>query len=202
MRHRHPATRAVAAVALVTLLSGCSASASMQSGAALSLDPESSASPYTCTPIGSTPFPCTPEQYTETEKETVLADQAKQTYTRFQGEFSALLRAGGATTPSAELSALSGGPYLAAQLGTLTKMSQLQEKLVGGDITLTQLTPVAGAPARGYIVALHACVDSRTTTLNQGDKVLGKGQLVSEIAYFKLDGDTLKVWDAEKGGSC
>lgn len=184
-------------VVLSSALSGCSRAATTPSPTTTGSAAATPGASYTCSPIGGTPTPCSPEQYTQEQAQAQLAEEAKRGYRRLVSELAALQRAGGATTPSPELTQTAGGAYLAAQQATLTRLSQLKAR-VSGEVRIATLTAAAGGPAKGFDTALLACVDSTKAKVLQGTKELQKGQLVAEVVYFRRDGDTLKAWDAEK----
>jgi len=181
-----------AAVLLAELLAGCTGDEGSSAGPSVSATPS-----YTCSPIGGTPSPCTPEQYGLQEAQAQLAEQAKEVYKRLFNETTALQRQGGSATPSAELNNVAGGPYLAGQQATLSKLAETGSK-VSGEVKLKTLTQAAGASEHGYEAALRVCVDATKAQVVQGTTVVSKGQLVAEIVYFKREDVSLKAWDAEK----
>lgn len=188
---------AAGAVVLALALTGCGSGGAKSPSPGTSAVASSPGATYTCTPAGGTPTPCSPEQYTQEQAQAQLAEEAKRAYRRMVSELAALQRAGGATTPSPELSATAGGAYLAAQQATLTRLAQYKAK-VTGEVRIATLTAAPGAPAKGYETALLACVDSTKATVMQEGKALTKGQLVAEVVYFRREGTALKAWDAEK----
>lgn len=161
--------------------------------------PAASASPtYLCTPeMGGAPAPCSPEEYTEMQRLDLLYAEAERSYRRFHAEYSKLYRAGGAEKATPTLAAVAGGKYLEAQVLTLRRLQELQVKAVGGDFALVRLGRSPGASARGYDIALDACIDGRSVPLVQGDKEVGRGIAYQEVVYFKREGGVLKLWDAE-----
>lgn len=198
MRGRVAAIAAGAALALA--LAGCGGPKAAGTGT-----PSATAAPtatFTCTPASGTPAACTPEQYAQEQAALALAEQAKGVYQRAVDEIAALEQGGGATTPSAELAQVAGGPYLTAQQAQLASISQRGLKL-SGSVTIKKLTVASGATGRGYDAALFACLDASKATLVQQAPTpsaapVSKGRLIAETAYFKRDADgTLRVWDAE-----
>nr|NLI50815.1 hypothetical protein [Propionibacterium sp.] len=187
---------AVGAVLLALTCTGCGSGGAKPPTSVPSAAPSPSAT-YTCTPPGGTPTPCSPEQYTQEQGQAQLAEEAQRVYRRLVSELAALQRAGGASTPSPELAAVAGGPYLAAQQATLTRLAQYQAK-VTGEVRIATLAAATGAQAKGFETALLACVDSTKATVVQEGKPLTKGQLVAEVVYFRREGTALKAWDAEK----
>ncbi len=192
-------TRAAASGVLVfaLLLTGCGGKSSKSTPAGSASAQPSPGLSYTCTPVAGTPRPCTPEEYTQEQARARAAEEAKGVYRALVSELAALQRAGGSATPSAEFASLAGGPYLAAQQATLTRLSQYKAR-VTGDVRITTLEAAPGAPAKGFETALLACVDSRKAAVVQDGKTLAPGQLVAEVVYFRREGTALKAWDAEK----
>jgi len=188
--------RTVVVITAVALLAGPLAGCAGDDAA--SSRPTASSTPtYLCSPAGATPSPCTPEQYALLEAQAQLAEQAKEVYRRLFNETTALQRQGGSKTPSAELSNVAGGPYLAGQQATLTKLAETGSK-VTGEVKLKTLARVPGASEHGYEAALRVCVDATKAQVVQGTKTVSKGQLVAEVVYFKREDAALKAWDAEK----
>lgn len=182
-------------------LAGCSGGGGAPAAAPSTPRPSASGG-YTCTPVGGTPAPCTSAQHDQEQAQLALTEDAKAVYQQLFAELAALQRAGTAT-PSAELTARAGGPYLAAQQAQLAKLGELKAKMTG-DVRIASLQPAPGAAARGFDAALTVCVDATKARVVAGGKELKKGQLVAETVYFRRDGDALKAWDAEKldPGAC
>ena len=187
----------VVVVAAAVVLSGCGGSSAKTT--ATQATPTSTATPtYLCaSPTGGAPKACSAASYSQQQAALARADQAKDVYTKATTELAALQRTGGVTEPSPALSAVAGGPYLSGQLTTLAKLAELGAKATG-TVKITKLVGVEGAPVRGYEAAVFACVDSRATKVVQKGKTIATGRLIAETVFFKLDGDSLKAWDAEK----
>lgn len=164
---------------------------------AVSDAPAPSAPMYTCAAPSGPPTPCTPEQYAKLEIEDQVGQEAIAVYNRLFTELYALERGGGGPTPSAELTNVAGGPYLAGQVATLAKLAELKAK-VTGTVALKKAVAVTGASARGYDAAVFACVDATKAQAVAGASIINKGQLVAETVFFKREGTNLKAWDAEK----
>lgn len=185
------------ALALALLLTGCGGKPAKSTPTGSAAAQPTPGISYTCSPVGGTPTPCSPEEYTLEQAQAQLAEEAKGVYRAMVSELAALQRAGGSATPSAEFASLAGGPYLAAQQATLTRLTQYQAR-VTGDVRITRLDAASGATAKGFEAALLSCVDSTKASVMQDGKALAKGQLVAEVVYFRRDGTALKAWDAEK----
>ncbi len=177
-------------------LTGCNAHADAPTP--IDSRPKPAAPTFLCTPeAGGDPYPCTPEEYSLSEKLNVIYTEAIDTYRQFFDEYVPLLRDGGADEATPVMRETSGGPYLKNRVEQLQSMLEQGMRARGGEIKLVRLDRSPGAGAYGYEVALDACIDSRSVELMRGKKVVGQGYAYAERVFFKRDGDTLKIWDAE-----
>lgn len=160
---------------------------------------------YRCTPeAGGAEFDCSQKQYDDMVAKDKLYAEAEAVYRKFFEEDSRIFRAGGITDPTPVLLETTTGAYLEDSMALYESLHADSRKLVGGAIQLKYLGRKPGVAKESSVVAMVACVDARTTEVQEHGKKIAQGQLVQDLLYFGRFEGNLKIQgaDGQKEGSC
>jgi len=160
---------------------------------------------YRCTPeAGGAEFDCSQKQYDDMVAKDKLYAEAEAVYRKFFEEDSRIFRAGGITEPTPALLETTTGAFLEDSMALYRSLHADTRKLVGGTIELTYLGRRPGVAKESSVAAMVACVDARTTAVQEHGKKVGQGQLVQDLLYFGRFEGKLKIQgaDGQKEGSC
>lgn len=187
--------RLAPAVVLACLLVGCVPPAPIPS-------PTPS---YRCTPeAGGAEFECSQHQFDEMVAKDKLYAEAEDVYRRFFAEDVRILRLGGLNDPSPVLLETSSGAFLDDSMDYYRSLKKEQTRLVGGEIRLISLARAIGISKGDSVVAMKACIDATTTSMETDGKPAGRGRSGTDVLYFGPAGGPLRIQGADgaEGDSC
>ena len=176
---------AALAVIIALLASGCT-------------QPDPNAAPtYTCTPSdGSTPAPCYKAEYDQQVKEDALYAEAEAVFRRFLIEDDRIYRSGGISEPTAALSDVATGEFLADAMITYRALRQTHSRMVGGKVTIVWIRRAPESATPNTLVTMENCLDASATKLVTPGRKTVSASYTSDILHFDRDGEQLKITSA------
>lgn len=173
----------------------CAAALMLVGFVAAGCTPDAPSPPSSPTPPPTPSVSQIPSETAQERQQRVDYEAAEKSYRAFRAEYNRVLRAGGATEPTALMKETAGGPYL-------NEFAQAIEAYKGLGSFDSGFEKIVYIRRNGYspeAVVLQVCEDSRAIeTFNKARESQGRGDIL-KITLEVRRGDRWRVWSGAGG---